>query len=46
MQPHGKCQNGSSKTNDELFEVKLLGEESLMEMKAARYGTAKLLDST
>ncbi len=32
------------KTNDEFFEVKPLGEESLMEMKAARCGIARLLD--
>jgi hypothetical protein len=31
------------KTNDEFFEVKPLGEESLMEMKAARCGIARLL---
>jgi hypothetical protein len=32
------------KTNDEFFEVKPLGEERLVEMKAARCGIARLLD--
>ena len=35
MQPQGKCQNVSGKSpSDESFEVKRLGEVSLMEMKA------------
>ena len=45
MQPHRQMpERLKQKTNDEFFEVKRLGEESLKEMKAARCRIARLLD--
>ena len=45
MQPQKQMpERLKQKTNDELFKVKPLGEESLKEMKAARCRIARLLD--